>query len=160
MLEPFKIEKDQRFYLFHSLIVNVFWGDVRLETLLSISGVCEHVVRQHGSLSSIVVVRGEYGIDMSPELRRAGANLTSKFDKHQIAQALVFEDEGFRASMVRSTITAVNLLARSRARQRVFKDPREAALWICAHPQQPEVIRAAGGALAAELQRLLAELPP
>jgi hypothetical protein len=160
VLEPFKIDKGQHFYLHESLIVNIFWGDVRLETLLAISGVCEHVVRQHGSLSSIVVVRGEYGIDMSPELRRAGANLTSKFDKYQVAQALVFEDEGFRASMVRSTITAVNLLARARARQRVFKDPREAALWICAHPQQPEAIRAAGHALAAALQTLLGKLPP
>ena len=94
MLELFKVEKDQRFYLHKSLIVQVHWGDMRLEHVLSIAGVCEHVVREHGAVSSVVVVRGDYGIEMSPEMRRASANLITKFDKLQVAQALVFEDAG------------------------------------------------------------------
>jgi hypothetical protein len=159
VLEPFKLEQHQHFYLHGSLIVNVIWGDVRLETLLSIAGVCEHVVRQHGRLSSVVVVRGDYGIELSPELRRAGANLVTKFDKHQIGQALVLEDEGFRASMARSAITAVNLLARSRTRQRVFKDAHEATLWVCSDEQQPADIRSEARNIAGAVRQLLAGQP-
>jgi hypothetical protein len=160
MFEPFKIEKDQRFYLYHSLILDVFWGSLSLDHVLSISGVCEHVTRKYGSLSSIIVVRGDYGIDLSPEMRRAGANLTTKYEKANLAQALVMEEEGFRASMARSAITAVNLLARSRTKQRVFKDPHEAALWICSLDAQPPQIRLAAHKLADALRQLLAELPP
>jgi hypothetical protein len=160
MFEPFKIEQDQRFYLYHSLIVGVIWGSLRLENVLSISGVVEHVVQKHGCQTSIVVVRGDYGIDLSPELRHAFANLTTKYERYNMGQALVMEEEGFRASMARSAITAVNLLARSRTKQRVFKDPHEAALWVCSLEVQPPEIRFVARKLADALQKLLAELPP
>jgi hypothetical protein len=160
MFEPFKIEKNQRFYLFHSLILDVFWGDLNVEHVLSISGICEHVVQKYGQLTSVIVVRGDYGIDLSPEMRRAGANLTAKYEKVNLAQALVMEEEGFRASMARSAITAVNLLARSRTKQRVFKDPYEATLWVASLEVQPPEIRSAADNLATWVRKLLAELPP
>jgi hypothetical protein len=159
MFEPFKVEPTQHFYVHHSLIIGVLWGSLKLENVLSISGVIEHVVQKRGSQTSIIVVRGDYGIDLSPELRRAFANLTTKYEKYNMGQALVMEEEGFRASMARSAITAVNLLARSRTKQRVFKDPHEAALWVCSLDVQPPEVRFAGRKLADALQKLLAELP-
>jgi hypothetical protein len=160
VFETLKLTREQHFYRYHSLLLNVHWGELKLEHLVTISGACETLVREHGSMSSVIVMRGEFSMDLSSDMRRAGANLTTKFEAHNLGQAMVIEADGFRSSMARSVITAVNLLARSRARQRVFKDPLEGVLWLCALEGQPSEIKEASSRIWPAVQRLLGELPP
>lgn len=160
MFETIKLTPEQHFYRYHSLLLNVHWGELRPAHFMAIGGACETLVREHGKLSSIVVMRGDYTIDLSSEMRQAGAHLTTKLEPFNLGQAMVIEADGFRFSMSRSVITAVNLLARSRAKQRVFKDPLEGLAWLCELDGQPAEVRDAAPRLASGLSRLLKELPP
>jgi hypothetical protein len=159
VFEPFKISSNAHFYTFQSVLLNVHWGEMRLQTFLEISGVCESMVRMHNVYSSIIVVRGDYGVELSSEVRAAAAQLTLKYQKHTRAQALVLEADGFKSSIARSVITAVNLLARSDIKTRVFKDPVQAVQWLCALEEQPAAIHSAAPRLAEAIRKLLADLP-
>jgi hypothetical protein len=159
MFTLFKQLPDQRLYRWRSLVLNVHWNEFRLEHFKAISESCAAVVGEHKQMSSIVVMRGEFSFNLTPEARRAGAALTKEWENYNTGQALIVEADGFKASLARSLITGVNLLARSKARQRVFKDPQEATQWVCELDGQTPEIRKAHPDLWAEIQRLLRDLP-
>lgn len=141
MLETVLIRPDQHLYRYKSLLFTFQWDEFRLEHMVSITGACETVVREHGQMSSVIVMRGETNIDLSNDMRKAASNMISRFDSFNIGQAIVIEADGFRASMARSVITGINLLARAKAKQRVFQSPHEAVVWISALESQPPEIR-------------------
>lgn len=159
MLTLFKQLTDQRLYRWRSLLVNVHWNEFKVEHFKVISDACAAIVGEHKQMSSIVVMRGEFTFNLSPEARRAAAAMTKEWENFNTGQALIVEADGFKASLARSLITGVNLLARSKARQRVFKDPHEATQWVCGIEDQPTELRTAGKQLWAEIERLLGDLP-
>ena len=158
----FKLVKqtpDMRLYRWRSLVLNFHWNEFRAEQFREIGKICSQVVAEHGQMSSIVVMRGDISLNLDAETRREGAALTKEFELTNTGQALVMEADGFKASLARSLITGVNLLARSKSRQRVFKEPREAAEWVCLLDGQPSEIRDAHVRVWAELERLVGNLP-
>ena len=154
-----KQTRDMRLYRWQSLVVNFHWNEFQAEQFRDIGKICTEVVAEHGQMSSIIVMRGDISLNLDAETRREGAALTKEFETVNTGQALVMEADGFKASLARSLITGVNLLARSKARQRVFKDPKEAAEWVCTLADQPSDIRDGLPRVWAELQRLLSDLP-
>jgi hypothetical protein len=150
---------DQRLYRWHSLLLNIHWNEFRVEHFKAINEACAMIVGEHQQMSSIVVMRGQFHFDLTPEARRAGAALTKEWEGYNTGQAIVIEADGFKASLARSLITGVNLLARSKARQKVFKDPREATQWICALENQTAEVRQAMPRTWAAFERMLADLP-
>lgn len=152
-----KDEPDQHIYQYGSLCLNIHWDLFHVVHLQSISDVCDMIVKQHNQLSSVVILRGEVNFDLSAETRRAAATMTTRFERYNLGQAVIIESDGFRASMARSVITAINLFARSRAPQRVFQDPREAMQWVCSLPKQPPEIRNGVAPLWTAFDRLLKE---
>jgi hypothetical protein len=150
---------DQHLYRWRSLLLNIHWNEFRVEHFRAINEACADIVGEHRQMSSIVVMRGQFHFDLTPEARRAGAALTREWENFNTGQAIVIEADGFKASLARSLITGVNLLARSKAKQRVFKDPREATQWVCALDNQTNEVRDALPAAWAALERLLATLP-
>ncbi|NUP12542.1 MAG: hypothetical protein HOW73_41390 [Polyangiaceae bacterium] len=157
MFTLLKEETDQLLYRYSSLLVNIHWDELRLEQLASIATACEYVVAREGRLTSIIVMRGNVNIDLSAEARRAGASLTTRFEQYNTGQALVIESDGFRASLARSVITGIHLVARSRASQRVFQDPREATKWLCSLPKQPPEIASGFESIWPAFEKLLKE---
>ena len=59
------------------------------------------------------------------------------------------------ASLARSVITGVNLVARAKTNQRVFQDPREAAEWLLGLPSQPAPLRGAFPRLWPHIQEIM-----
>jgi hypothetical protein len=150
---------DQRLYRWRSLLLNIHWNEFRLEHFRAINEACALIVGEHQQMCSIVVMRGQFHFDLTPEARRAGAALTKEWEGFNTGQAIVIEADGFKASLARSLITGVNLLARSKARQKVFKDPHEASQWVCALDNQTPEVRESLPVLKNALQRMLADLP-
>ena len=150
---------DQRLYRWHSLLLNIHWNEFRVEHFRAINDACAMIVGEHQQMSSIVVMRGQFHFDLSPEARRAGAALTKEWEGYNTGQAIVIEADGFKASLARSLITGVNLLARSKAKQKVFKDPREASQWVCALENQTPELRDALPRIWPALHQMLADLP-
>jgi hypothetical protein len=150
---------DQRLYRWKSLLLNIHWNEFRVEHFKAINDACALIVGEHQQMSSIVVMRGQFHFDLSPEARRAGAALTKEWEGFNTGQAIIIEADGFKASLARSLITGVNLLARSKAKQKVFKDPREATQWVCALDNQIADVRTAMQPTWSALDQMLADLP-
>lgn len=150
-------EPDQHLYQYRSLLLNIHWDELKLAHLTSITRACEQVCDVHKQMTSIILLRGAVNVDLSNEARRAGASLTSRFEKFNTGQAVVVEASGFMASLARSVITGINLIARSKAPQRVFQDAREGTEWLCSLPGQPEGIRGAEGVLWPAIEQIMRE---
>jgi hypothetical protein len=159
MFQLVKQTQDMRLYRWRSLVVNFHWNEFQAQQFRDIGTICRQVVEEHCQMSSIVVMRGDISLNLDAETRGEGAALTKEFELTNTGQALVMEADGFKASLARSLITGVNLLARSKARQRVFKDPREATEWVCTIEEQPPEILDARERVWVELERLFADLP-
>lgn len=152
-----KDEPDQHLYRYRSLLLNIHWDELRLEHLNSIAAACESVIKECGSMTSIVVMRGGVNVDLSTEARRAIADMMPRFDRHNRAQAVVVEADGFMASLARSVITGINLVARNRANQKVFQSSEEATRWLLELPAQPTDLRGSFGTVWPHVERLLRE---
>jgi hypothetical protein len=150
-------EPDQFLYQYRSLLLNIHWDELHLAHLQSITRACERIVEEHQQLTSIVVLRGAVNMDLSNEARKAGANLTMRFEKFSVGQAVVVEASGFMASMARSVITGINLIARAKAPQRVFQDAREATEWLCGLPAQPPALKEGVSKVWPAIEQLLRE---
>ncbi len=136
-----KDEPDQHLYRHDSFLLNIHWDELRLQHLISIANVCDQIIKDHGSLTSLILLRGAVNVDLSNETRKASAALTAKCNPYNTGQAVVVEANGFMASLARSVITGINLLARAKTSQRVFQDTREATAWLVSLPAQPAGVR-------------------
>jgi hypothetical protein len=150
-------EPDQFLYQYRSLLVNIHWNELQLAHLQSITRACEKLTDEHKQMTSLIVLRGAVNVDLSNDARKAGANLTMRFEKLSVGQAVVVEASGFMASMARSVITGINLIARAKSPQRVFQDPREATEWLCGLPAQPPDLRTGLPKLWPAIEALLRE---
>jgi hypothetical protein len=72
------------------------------------------------------------GVDLNApsDGRRAMASFLSRNEQRIAAAAVAYEASGFKATAVRSIITAVNLASRSSFPNKVFSDTTEAMEWL------------------------------
>jgi hypothetical protein len=155
MFKLAKDDPDQHVYVYQSLLVNIHWDDMRVHNMTALSQVCDQVVKEHKTLTSLVFLRGAINVDLSNEMRKAAASLTERFNPYSTGQAMVIEANGFIASLARSVITGVNLVARQKTNQRVFQDPREAAEWLLGLPSQPPTLRGSFPKLWPHIQEIM-----
>ena len=158
MFEPVLIRPDQHLYRYKSVVANFHWNEFRAEHLVNITAVCESTVKDFRNMSSVIIMRGDLNIDLSNDMRKAASNLVTKFDAFNLGQAIVIEADGFRASMARSVITGINLLARAKSRQRVFQSPKEGLSWLCGVDGQPADVRDQFATIWPSLEELVTTL--
>ena len=65
-----------------------------------------------------------------PEVRQKLADLLNQHQAQLAAAAITFEGRGFRMTLVRSIITAINMASRGRFPNAVFSDVTTAADWL------------------------------
>ncbi len=150
---------DQHLYRYKSMLINVHWHGFELEHFKKIHAACAQIVREHKQMTSIVVMRGEFNFSLSADARKATAALVKEFEDTNKGQAILIEASGFRASLARSLLTGVNLVARSKAQQKVFQEAKPCVDWLCGLDTQPNDIKAQAAPIFAEFQKLLARLP-
>lgn len=81
-------------------------------------------------LGFITVVDAQCEMSAAPDVRAEVTELLRLYAPHVGAAAVTFEGTGFRMTMVRSVITAINLASRSRFPNSVFTDKVAAAVWL------------------------------
>jgi hypothetical protein len=150
-----KDDPDQHLYLYQSFLLNIHWNDMRVQNIAAIAQVCDQVIKEHRTLTSLVFLRGAINVDLSTEMRKAAASLTERFNPYSAGQAMVIEANGFMASLARSVITGVNLVARAKTNQRVFQNPREGAEWLLELPSQPPALRGSFPKLWPHIQEIM-----
>lgn len=81
-------------------------------------------------LGFITVVDAQCEMTAEAGVREETAELLRIYSPHMGAAAVAFEGHGFRMTMVRSAITAINLASRSRFPNAVFAEKVPAAVWM------------------------------
>jgi hypothetical protein len=135
-----KVDGGARVLRCASLVVSVHPRASTVEDLRFIHGACQRIAAEHTQMCSLTLLL-QAGMGLDGPTRDAAKALASDFRDVSIGQAIVYGGEGLQASLVRSVLTGVNLLARARAPQRVFTRANEAVRWLSGLPQQVPELR-------------------
>jgi hypothetical protein len=105
----------------------------------------------------MTIVGENISLSMSQEARDLSTTITKEFQPYYCGVCEVIEGKGFGASVARSVVAGIRLLARSSAPAKVFSEIDAASTWLggLMSPSEPE---RAAKALAAAAQRIRAPL--
>jgi hypothetical protein len=106
---------------------------------------------------SILEVTGSYIVPLSKEARDAAVELTRATASHVSCCAVVFDREGFMASVIRSIVTTLQLLARPGYPLRVFATMPAALAWIESRLDEPSRAEFDATAIAKAVEALRVE---
>jgi stage II sporulation SpoAA-like protein len=88
------------------------------------------LVERHSKISSLSVVERKVGPSIDADGRKAVADLSTRYTHHITGTAVVCEGTGFRATAIRSIVTAVRMASRASHPQKVFATVEEAVAWL------------------------------
>ncbi len=88
------------------------------------------LAQRYGKLCSISVIERQAPTAMNPETRDAATELTRKYTKSISGAAVICEGTGFRATAVRSVVTAIHMASSSSHPCKVFATTGPAAEWL------------------------------
>jgi hypothetical protein len=81
-------------------------------------------------ISFLTVVQAKCELSTPPDVRKELAGLLGTHKDNLAGAAIAFEAEGFRMTMVRSIITAINMASRARFPNAVFGSTADAVGWL------------------------------
>ena len=112
--------------------VLIWHTEVSLEGARAIAAVFADLRVKHLSegLGFLTVLERDTDIRPSPAARQAVAQVLTDFGSDIGAAAIAYEADGFKATIVRSVITAINLASSTRFPNRVFAGTDDAIDWI------------------------------
>jgi len=91
----------------------------------------DRLARQHGTLCSLCIIQRQGPItSMGPERRRVLANIMRKYSPNTSGAAVVFEGTGFRATALRSMVTAIHMASFAKHPSKVFATTEPALDWL------------------------------
>jgi hypothetical protein len=96
----------------------------------------EQLSKSCDQMGYLVLHDPPFRLGMAPEVRTGLTVTIQRFDDRIAAAALVYEEAGFRATAIRSLVTASQVTSRSKHPARVFAETRVALEWI--HSLLPE----------------------
>jgi hypothetical protein len=116
-----------------SVGVLVWTGPASVEGCAVYDELLSRMTTEHERIGSVVVIE-DNGVASRPPSERARSALVHLFRRHGsrlAGVALVFEGEGFKASIVRIVVSTLTLAVRGPFRTVVCSDTEEAADWLC-----------------------------
>lgn len=97
-------------------------------------------IKQHRLICALLLIEGDTGrVPEQPKARLA--ELLRRVDGALLGTAIVIRMDGIQGTIVRAFVSAVNLLAHTRAPSRVFASLDDATRWLAALPGQAEAIQ-------------------
>lgn len=115
--------------------------------------VFEQLRAEHGAtgFGFLTIIEKDTDVHTPAEVREGLSQLLTTFGPWLRGAAIAYEATGFKATIIRSAITAINIASRARFPNRVFQHTQAALDWLDEHvgAHEPE--------LAAELQSLMHE---
>jgi hypothetical protein len=125
---------ESKFALGHTrtVVVLVWRNASSIEAIHTLARTFDAIRGRHSDslVGFLSIIERDCSLDMPSEVR---GGLTRVLDQNQDViggAAIVYEGEGFKATVVRSVITAINIAARTRFPNGVFGDVSSAADWL------------------------------
>jgi hypothetical protein len=118
------------------------------------------LMQRYGKLSSLSLVDRKSGPNTTPEARDAITEIVRKHSHGITGAAVVCEGTGFRATAIRSIVTAIHMASRSTHSSKVFAAAEPAIEWLASTRSDGALdvalLRQASEGLRAKLQERLA----
>jgi hypothetical protein len=89
-------------------------------------------LERYPKIGSLSIVERKVGSSIDAEGRKAVAELSTRYTNHICGTAVVCEGTGFRATAIRSIVTAVRMASRASHPQKVFATAEESIAWLAA----------------------------
>lgn len=86
---------------------------------------------QHEKFAYLSILEPGVVLQLSPDLRESINAYVRRYSSRFSASAVVFEQAGFQATVVRSLVTAIHLASHASHPSQVFEDLRGAVTWLC-----------------------------
>ncbi|GEM_PF-3926665 len=119
----------------YRFLVVVVWGrDICGADVERLGEVQRTVVEEFGHCAVASVVRSDFKLNVGDAVRKGAERNLKEMAEVTLATVLVVESGGLRASVVRSVITGVHLVARTKVPQKVFNDIGDALRWVVTRP--------------------------
>ena len=135
---------DHRAYAWDRLLVVVFDGPTSIAGARAIQQTHREMIGRgtiaRPSLSSITLLVGELTLQVDPQVRAIATEIAKEAAAVAVAGAVVVPASGWMATVFRSIITGVHLIARVNTPNRVFSELHEAVRWVAAQPGQVPTI--------------------
>jgi hypothetical protein len=109
---------------------------------------------QHKKIVFLTTVEKPCDINTPAEVRKEIASLLTTYESKIGCAAIVFEDTGFKMTIIRSVVTAIYLASRSRFPNAVFGTVDQGARWTTANQGLPRKDLADPAALVEAVDRL------
>jgi hypothetical protein len=118
------------------------------------------LAHRYGKLSSLSLIDRKSGPNTTPEARDAITEIVRKHSHDITGAAVVCEGTGFRATAIRSIVTAIHMASRASHPSKVFAEPEPAIEWLATTrsdgAMDVALLRQASEGLRAKLQERLA----
>lgn len=88
---------------------------------------------QHGRVGVLVLVGAHISFPVTPDVRTSISKVVNRFRDHIAAAAVVHAASGFKATLLRSVVTAINLAGVASYPCRVFPELQPALVWLDAN---------------------------
>jgi hypothetical protein len=85
---------------------------------------------QHEKFAYLSILEPGVALQLSPDLRESINAYVRRYSSRFSASAVVFEQAGFQATVVRSLVTAIHLASHASHPSQVFEDLRGAVTWL------------------------------
>lgn len=101
-----------------------------LEAVAAMARGMAKLVQRHGKLSSLSIVDRQSGPNTGSEARAAITEVVRKHSQSITGAAVVCDGTGFRATAIRSIVTAIHMASRSSHSSKVFAELVPAIEWL------------------------------
>ena len=112
------------------LVVDVFSPG----SVASLGRAMSQQLERYPKFGSLSIVERKVGSSIDAEGRKGVADLSTKYTNHISGTAVICEGTGFRATAIRSIVTAVRMASRASHPQKVFATAEEAIGWLATLP--------------------------
>lgn len=90
----------------------------------------EDLSDRHATFGFLCLLEPSAQLVMSPDIREGVNAFARRYSERFTGAAIVYEVQGFQATVVRSIVTAVNLASRATHPTKVFDDLRAGTSWL------------------------------
>jgi hypothetical protein len=110
----------------------LIWHErVSVEGVECLAGVFAKLSEIHSSgFGLLTIIEKDADVSTPPAVRSAMSKVLMDNDRWLRGAAIAYEADGFKATILRSVVTAINLMSGARFPNRVFRDNRQALRWL------------------------------
>ncbi len=136
-VEPVHVESEYSLFRLGPILSGTFHRNAQVEDIERIWAASEVARGEVGRFGNLTILRGPLGLGIPADVRKRSEQLANEFSTATFGSAVVIEEGGMRAAILRSAITGISLASRKPSPTRSFATIAEACEWLANLAEEP-----------------------